>query len=78
GSASLAVPTGVDANGSPVISNVKASLVPSGNETDVGFNYNRPLGDSVNAGLSVTYRDDADNISGNKDAAALLKVKVGF
>jgi len=78
GSASLAVPTGVDANGSPVISNVKASLVPSGNETDIGFNYNRPLGDSVNAGLSVTYRNDADNISGNKDAAALLKVKVGF
>lgn len=36
GSAGISVPSGTDSNGNPVIHSVRASLTPSGNETDLG------------------------------------------
>ncbi len=78
GSADVDVPRGEDANGNPTIYKERVGLAPSGNETDIGFDYTRPLGFGVMSSVSMTYRDDADNIAGARDGAAMAHVNLRF
>jgi len=78
GSASLAVPVGQDDFGNPIIENERTSLVPNGSETDLGFVYNRPIEEGVSTGLNVQYREDADNVAGAHDAAAMARLDLKF
>ena len=78
GNANLTVPSGNDINGNSIITSAKASLVPNGSETDLGFNYKRPISDDSNIDFRLTYRNDADNISGARDAAAMATYKFSF
>ena len=78
GTATAAVPTGTDAFGNPIVTSMRASLVPSGSETDFQIGYDRPLGTAMSTGLSLVYRHDADNVAKARDAAALVKFKAGF
>ncbi|MFZ4761447.1 MAG: S8 family peptidase [Alphaproteobacteria bacterium] len=78
GNASLALPVGTDLDGNPIIENKKVSLVPNGSETDINLGYNRPLTDNIDGGFQLSYRNDADNIRGATDAAAMIRVKMSF
>ena len=78
GSANVNVPQGSDINGNPVIHSVQASLVPTGNETDLGLDYLRPLAGSASASFSMAYRNDADNIAGAQDTAAMVHYRLKF
>lgn len=80
GTADVNVPVGADQlTGAPIIQTERVKLAPTGNETDLGFAYNRPLWDKdTTLGFSLTYRDDADNVAGAHDAAAMLRYKMAF
>ena len=78
GTAELAVPTGVDGLGNAIVDRQRAGLAPAGNESDVALAYDRPLGHATTAGLTFTYRRDANNLPGANDAAALVRVKAKF
>ena len=78
GSANVTMTTGVDGSGNPVTETRRVSLVPDGNETDINFSYNRPLGEDITGSLSLTARDDADNIRGARDVAGMFKVKFSY
>lgn len=78
GSANVDVPRGEDEDGNPIIYKEQVGLAPSGNETDIGFDYRRPLGYGFTSALSMTYREDADNIAGARDGAAMAYVNLKF
>ncbi|MCE9507048.1 MAG: S8 family serine peptidase [Alphaproteobacteria bacterium] len=78
GSANINVPTGTDDDGNAVMSSSRVNLAPSGSETSFGLNYQRPLESGATVGFRLSYRDDADNISGNRDAAAMLSFSTSF
>jgi hypothetical protein len=78
GSADINVPTGTDDKGNAVMSSSRVSLAPSGSETSFGLNYQRPLESGATVGFRLSYREDADNISGNRDAAAMLSFSTSF
>ena len=78
GSANVSVPTGTDNNGMPIIQNQNVSLVPTGSETDLGFVYSRPLAERLLGSFNFIYRNDADNVAGAQDAAAMMRVKYNF
>lgn len=78
GSVDLSVPVGVDGSGVPVVQSFRAGLEPDGSETDINFNYDRPLGKDSGIGLGIVYRYDADNVSGATDAAGMARYKVKF
>jgi hypothetical protein len=78
GSVDLTVPTGTDMNAQPIVSHVRVGLAPSGNETDFSLDYLRPFGPKMTGGLNVAYRNDADNIAGAKDFAAMYRFKLAF
>jgi hypothetical protein len=78
GSADVTVPSGTDASGNPVVHTVHASLTPSGNETDLGVDYMRPLTFKSNLSFSMSYREDADNVAGAKDGAVMMRYNLKF
>ncbi|MCE9508199.1 MAG: S8 family serine peptidase [Alphaproteobacteria bacterium] len=78
GSAHVNVPTGADSDGNPIIHSSNISLVPSGNETDFGFNYRRPLAPGVTSGFDLSFRQDADHVAGAQDAAAMVHFSAAF
>jgi len=78
GSAEVDVPVGTDNNGNPIINRERTSLVPTGNETDLSLNYTRPIAEDINSGFSLSYRNDAANIAGVNDAAAMLHMDIKF
>jgi len=78
GSASLSVPVGTDMSGNPIISRQRASLTPDGNETDVTLGYTRPLYESISSRFDLSFRNDADNVSGAHDAAAMMHLGLSF
>ncbi|MGE3622906.1 MAG: S8 family serine peptidase [Bdellovibrionales bacterium] len=78
GSAMVNVPTGTDNNGNPIVESQRVNLAPTGSETDLGFTYSRPLAQDLLGSFNLTYRNDADNISGNQDAAAMVRMKYNF
>lgn len=78
GSADVTVPSGTDTSGNPVVQTVRAALTPSGNETDFGVDYIRPLTYKSSLSFSMSYRDDADNIAGETDGAVMMRYKLKF
>jgi subtilisin family serine protease len=78
GSANLTLPVGVDDVGNPIIQNQVVSLIPDGNETNLNLTYSRPVNEKLNTSFNLSYRDDADNIAGKTDAAAIFRVKYDF
>jgi hypothetical protein len=76
GAADVTVPTGADADGNPVLQTTRVSLAPTGNETDVNLSYARPFGKDVSASVTLSGRQDADNIAGARDAAGMVRVKM--
>jgi hypothetical protein len=78
GTANVSVPNGTDLSGNPIIQVEKVSLTPTGNETDLGLVYNRPLGETTVAGLSFMVRHDADNVAGAVDGAVMLHFRAIF
>ncbi len=79
GHARLSVPVGADPEtGDPVIRTEKASLVPDGFETGFALGYARPLDKATTLRFDFAFRNDADNIRGAKDHAALLRLTRRF
>ncbi len=78
GSASLALPTGTDDNSNPIISHENVSLTPSGSETDFDLSYARPLASNMSTSFDFAYRNDADNVAGLTDAAAMVHLRLSF
>jgi len=78
GSASLALPTGTDDNSNPIISHENVSLTPSGSETDFDLSYARPLASNMSGSFDFAYRNDADNVAGLTDAAAMVHLRLSF
>jgi len=78
GNADVTVPSGTDASGNPVVHTVRAGLAPSGNETDFGVDYVRPLTYKSSLSFSMSYREDADNVAGEKDGAVMMRYKLKF
>ena len=77
GSASIAV-TAVDSLGYPTTSLVNVGLRPSGDETDFGVGYTAPFKHGVYLNTGLSFRSDADNISGAHDVVARLAVSKSF
>jgi hypothetical protein len=77
GTASIAVTT-VDALGYPTTSLVNVGLRPSGDETDFGVGYTAPFRGGVYLNTGLSFRSDADNISGAHDVVARLAVSKSF
>jgi subtilisin family serine protease len=78
GSAGVDVPTGTDVDGNPIMTHNRVGLAPSGNETDVGFSYRRPLAGGAEASFGLSYRQDADNVAGAKDGAVMFRYTSHF
>jgi hypothetical protein len=78
GSAHVDVPTGTDSFGNPIIEGRNANLSPSGNETDFGVDYRRPLAPGVTSDFSFMYRQDADQVKGARDGAAMFHLTASF
>jgi hypothetical protein len=78
GSADVDVPSGTDGNGNPIVRGIRTGLAPSGNETDLGLDYMRPFAGRGSASFSMAYRNDADNIAGARDAAAMVHYRLRF
>lgn len=78
GTANLAVPVGQDALGNPIFQQQRVGLSPNGTETDLGLAYNRPFSQDMLGGVSLSYRDNADNIAGTHDAAAMAHFRLSF
>jgi hypothetical protein len=78
GSAQVEVPTGTDNNGNALMQRSNVGLTPSGSETNCTFSYRRPLAPGMSSELNVSYRQDADNVAGARDAAAMLHLSAAF
>lgn len=78
GNASLTVPVGNDNEGNPIVENYTVGLAPSGNETDLNFSYFRPVNEDLDVSFKLSHRNDADNIAGKTDSAAMFRFKYDF
>jgi hypothetical protein len=78
GSANLSLPTGADDEGNPIIQNQTVSLAASGSETNFTLSYFYPFTEDLDTNVNFSYRNDADNIAGNTDGAAMLKIRYSF
>jgi subtilisin family serine protease len=79
GTANLVVPVGTDADGNVVTEKRSASLVPSGNETDLDLTYGRRfLMPDVMTTFGLQFRKDADQVAGHDDVRATLALDYRF
>jgi hypothetical protein len=77
GSASIAT-TSVDDQGNAVTGTTRVGLAPSAGETDLLLSYGMPWRYGINFSANLNVRRDADNITGNNDALAMLGARLTF
>ncbi|MGO8919845.1 MAG: S8 family peptidase [Stellaceae bacterium] len=78
GGASVAYGAGTDMSGAPIVQTQRVSLVPSGNETDLGIAYSKPLLTGMTGSLALSFKNDYGNVAGAKDAAVMTRLRFNF
>ncbi|HEX7777326.1 MAG TPA: S8 family serine peptidase [Parvibaculum sp.] len=78
GSALVDYASGNDLYGNAVFSRARASLVPSGSETDLGVNYSTPLSGGISGNLYVGGSNDTGNVAGAHDLGAMVRLQALF
>jgi hypothetical protein len=78
GHAELDMPVGLDADGNVLTERRRATLTPQGSETALSLGYARPVGDRARLGLTVSFREDADNVPGRAALGAMLRFAASF
>ena len=69
--------SGTDTFGFP-IATMHTGLVSQGSETDVLLNYSLPFDGTTSGNVSLLGRENADDIQGQHDVAALVSIKHNF
>ncbi len=78
GSATLTGATGTDGFGNPVITSQRLGLTPGGTETDFSVLYSLPLDETTTGSLILSGRQNADDVQGQHDVAAVIRLKHNF
>jgi hypothetical protein len=78
GSALVDYATGNDMEGNATFASARASLVPTGSETDLGVSYTAPLMAGISGNLYLGGSNDTGNVAGARDLGAMVRLQVVF